>query len=96
MLDGWSHKPTSAGVDVKTGYIFCIQCNDFIHDAKFKEVHLMTVLAAEEGFFSRQDAKRAVQSLGAKREGFRRPRRSRGVTVDSRASRTIPFCETIF
>ena len=36
------------GVDAKTGYIFCSECNDFIYDSKFQERHLVTILSAEE------------------------------------------------
>ncbi len=36
------------GVDAKTGYIFCSECNDFIYDSQLEERHLVTTLSAEE------------------------------------------------
>ncbi|TFK22778.1 cysteine proteinase [Coprinopsis marcescibilis] len=34
--------------DVKTGAIFCSQCNDFIYDAEMEEISLEAILGAEE------------------------------------------------
>jgi hypothetical protein len=36
------------GADIKTGAVFCRQCNDFIYDAKLDEIYVSTVVAAEE------------------------------------------------
>lgn len=37
-----------SGADVKTGAVFCYECNDFIYDAKLDEIYVCAVVAAEE------------------------------------------------
>jgi len=38
----------TTGADVKTGAVFCRQCDNFIYDAKLDEIYLSTVVATEE------------------------------------------------
>ncbi len=38
----------AAGVDTKSGFVFCSHCDDFIYDSKLENIHLATTLAAEE------------------------------------------------
>jgi ubiquitin carboxyl-terminal hydrolase 22/27/51 len=38
----------ATGVDVKSGSIFCAECNDFIYDAEMDNICLSTVVSAEE------------------------------------------------
>ena len=37
-----------AGTDVKTGYVFCIECEDFVYDSTFERLQKLTKLAEEE------------------------------------------------
>lgn len=36
------------GADVKTGYVFCIECDDFVYDGTFNRLFRATSIAAEE------------------------------------------------
>lgn len=38
----------ATGVDVKSGSIFCRECDDFIYDATMDSIYLSTVVSAEE------------------------------------------------
>jgi ubiquitin carboxyl-terminal hydrolase 22/27/51 len=48
----WSQHVTQTskfpGADVKSGNIFCSQCDNFIYDAVLDSVFLNTVISAEE------------------------------------------------
>ncbi|KZP22628.1 cysteine proteinase [Athelia psychrophila] len=46
-------------VDVKTGTIFCADCDDFIYDPAMESIHLSTVVSAEEKQTKFQVAKKA-------------------------------------
>jgi ubiquitin carboxyl-terminal hydrolase 22/27/51 len=36
------------GADIKTGAVFCRQCDNFIYDSKLDEIYMSIVVAAEE------------------------------------------------
>jgi ubiquitin carboxyl-terminal hydrolase 22/27/51 len=38
----------ATGVDVKSGSIFCRECDDFVYDAAIDSIYLSTVVSAEE------------------------------------------------
>ncbi|OJT03355.1 Ubiquitin carboxyl-terminal hydrolase 22 [Trametes pubescens] len=44
----YSAKRRKVGADIKTGYVFCIECDDFVYDGTFNRLFRATTIAAEE------------------------------------------------
>jgi hypothetical protein len=52
-----SHSTLLAGVDAKTGYVFCSECNDFIYHHQLEEIQLHATVSAEESMTRFQGTK---------------------------------------
>ncbi|TFK34607.1 cysteine proteinase [Crucibulum laeve] len=58
IVDHLKDKDHTFCADVKTGSVFCSECDDFIYDAKLDEIYLSAVILAEEKQTKFQDAKK--------------------------------------